>query len=153
MPCSQPCICISVNRYGAAQYARSQGERMELIFYSQTLLIMLQLQHVFTQPPFCTRPPQFNYLPRPPILPRFCHPLIRHLLYIVQPTITDITLSRIIPAPPLCHPDYKHAPRKTTKKAQKVKNCGSIHTLRSLPDQGGDVRKVWFRLVQKCEFV
>jgi hypothetical protein len=29
-----------------------------------------QLQHVFAQPPFCTTFPQFNYLPRPPILPR-----------------------------------------------------------------------------------
>jgi len=28
-----------------------------------------------------------------------------------------------------------------------------MHTLRSIPDEGGDVCKVWFRLVQKCEFV
>jgi hypothetical protein len=32
-------------------------------------------------------------------------------------------------------------------------NFGSIHTLRSLSDEGGDLCKVWFRLVQKCEFV
>jgi hypothetical protein len=102
----------------------SRREKEANFFYSQILLIMSQLQHVFPQPPFCTRPPQLNYLPRPPILPRFCRPLIRHLLYIVQPTITSITLWRITPAPPLCHPDYAHTPRKTTKKFQKVKNCG-----------------------------
>jgi hypothetical protein len=39
------------------------------------------------------------------------------------------------------------------EKLKKVNNCGSIHTLRSLPDQGGDVCKVWFRLVLKCGFV
>jgi hypothetical protein len=110
-----------------------------------------QLQHVFPQPPFCTPFPQLNYLPRPPILPRFCHPLIRHLLYILQPTITDITLLRITPALPYCHPDYALAPRKRTKKVKKLKNCGSVHTLRSLPDQGGDMcakfGSHWFRNV------
>jgi hypothetical protein len=83
-----------------------------------------QLQHVFPQTLFCTLFPQFNYLPRTPILPRFCRPLIRHLLYILQPTITDITLSRITPAPPYCHPDYELAPRKTTKKVKKVNIVG-----------------------------
>jgi hypothetical protein len=112
-----------------------------------------QLQRIFPQPLFCTQFPQFNYLPCPPILPRFCRPLIRHLLYILQPTITDIMLWLITPALPYCHLDYALAPQKMTKKVTKVKNCGSIHTLRSLPDQGGDVCKVWFRLVQKCEFV
>jgi hypothetical protein len=153
LPWYQPYTCISANRYGAAQYARSLGERMKLIFYSQTLLIMLQLQHVFPQPTFRTRPPQLNHLPRPPILPRFCRPLIRHLPYIARPTITDITLLRITPAPPLCRPDYAHAPRKTRKKVHKCKHCGSIHTLRCRPDQGGDMCKVWFRLVLKCGFV
>jgi hypothetical protein len=85
-----------------------------------------QLQHVFPQPPFCTQFPQFNYLPRPLILLRFCRPLIRHLLYISHPTITDITLSRITPEPPYCHPDYALATRKTTKKVKKLKNCGSV---------------------------
>jgi hypothetical protein len=42
---------------------------------------------------------------------------------------------------------------KKVKKAEKVKKFGPIHTLRSLPDQGGDVCRVWFRSVQKCEFV
>jgi hypothetical protein len=112
-----------------------------------------QLQHVFPQSIFCKPFSHLNYLPRPPILPRFCRPLIRDLLYIVQPTITDVTLSRINPAPPYCHPDYALVPRKTKEKVTKVENCGFIHTLRSLPDQGGDVCKVWFRLVQKCEFV
>jgi len=44
-------------------------------------------------------------------------------------------------------------PKKKGPKVEEVKNFGSIHTLRSLPDQGGDVYKVWFRSVQKCEFV
>jgi hypothetical protein len=39
------------------------------------------------------------------------------------------------------------------KKVEKVKNFGSIYTLPSLPDQGGDACEVWFRLVAKCEFV
>ena len=42
---------------------------------------------------------------------------------------------------------------KKVKKVEKVKDFGSIHTLPSLPDQGGDACKVWFRLVAKCEFV
>jgi hypothetical protein len=98
-------------------------------------------------PPFCTPFPQFNYLPRPPILPRFCRLLIHHLLYILQPTITDIMLSRITPVPPYCHLDYVHAPRKTMKK---VKNCGSIHTLRFFQTKGEMCAKFgsdWFRNV------
>jgi hypothetical protein len=153
LPWSQPYICISANRYSAAQYPRSLGENEANLFYSQTLLTMLHLQHVFPQPPFRTRPPQLNYLPRPPILPRFCRPLIRHLLYMVQPTITDIMPSWNTPVPPYCHPDYAHPPRTTMVKVHKVKNCGSIHTLRSLPGQGRDVFKVWFTLVRKCGFV
>jgi hypothetical protein len=43
--------------------------------------------------------------------------------------------------------------RKTKETFKKVKDFGSINTLRFLPDQGGDVCEVWFRLVQKCEFV
>jgi hypothetical protein len=39
------------------------------------------------------------------------------------------------------------------KIGQKVKTFGSIHTLRSLPDQEGAVCKVWFRLVQRYVFV
>jgi hypothetical protein len=42
---------------------------------------------------------------------------------------------------------------KKVKKVEKVKTFGSIHTLRSLPDQGEDVCEAWFWLVQKCEFV
>jgi hypothetical protein len=83
-----------------------------------------QLQHVFPQPPFCTPVPQCNYLPRPPILPGFCLPLIRYLLYILEPTIANITLSRITQAPPYCHPDYALAPRKTTKKVKRSKIVG-----------------------------
>jgi len=39
------------------------------------------------------------------------------------------------------------------QKVEEVKNIGPIHTLRSLPDDGGDVCKVWFRSAQKCGFV
>jgi hypothetical protein len=39
------------------------------------------------------------------------------------------------------------------EKVGKVEYCGSIRTLRSLPDQGRDVCEVWLRSVQKCEFV
>jgi hypothetical protein len=35
----------------------------------------------------------------------------------------------------------------STEGFEKVKCFGPIHTLRSLPDQGGDVCKVWFRNV------
>jgi hypothetical protein len=44
-------------------------------------------------------------------------------------------------------------PTKNVKKLEKVKHFRTIHTLRSIPDKGGDVCKIWFRLVQKCEFV
>jgi hypothetical protein len=43
-----------------------------------------------------------------------------------------------------------------TKKVEmvgKVKYCGPIRALRSLPDEGGDVCKVWSRLVRKCAFL
>ena len=39
------------------------------------------------------------------------------------------------------------------KRWEKVKYCGPVHTLRFLPDHGGDVCKVWLRSVQKCGFV
>ena len=39
------------------------------------------------------------------------------------------------------------------KRSKRVKYCGSIHTLRPPPDQGGDVCKMWLRSVQKCGFV
>jgi len=49
---------------------------------------------------------------------------------------------------------YWHSlPTKWVEKVGKVKYCGPIHTLQSLPDHGGDVCKVWFRSVQKCGFV
>jgi hypothetical protein len=38
------------------------------------------------------------------------------------------------------------------KNDKKVKYFGPIHTLLSLPDQGGDVYKVWFRSVEKCGY-
>jgi hypothetical protein len=124
LPWSQSYICISANRYGAAQYPRYLSERMKLIFYSQTLLIMLQIQHVFPQPTFRTRPPQLNYLPRPPTLPSFCGPLIRYLPYIARPTIRDITLSRNTSVQPLCNPDYAHDPWKRWKRYIKSQIVG-----------------------------
>jgi len=39
------------------------------------------------------------------------------------------------------------------KRSKRVKYCGSIHTPRPSPDEGGDVCKVWLRSVQKCGFV
>jgi hypothetical protein len=33
------------------------------------------------------------------------------------------------------------------KRSKRVKYCGSIHTLRPPPDQGGDVYKIWLRSV------
>jgi hypothetical protein len=51
-------------------------------------------------------------------------------------------------------PRIRHPlPNKKVGKVGKVKYLPTIYTLRSLPDQGGDVCKVWFRSVQKCEFV
>jgi type III secretory pathway component EscU len=65
--------------------------------------------------------------------------------------ITDITLSRMT-----CDGNHllswdRHS--LATKKVEMVRNFGSIHTLRTLPDQGKDVCKVWVRSVQKCGFV
>ena len=66
----------------------------------------------------------------------------------------DITLSRTTGAGSHFVPRIAHSlPKKKVKKVEKVKHFRTIHTLRSLLDQGGDVCKVWFRLVQKCEFV
>jgi hypothetical protein len=110
-----------------------------------------QLQHVFPQPSFCTPFPQFNYFPRQPILPRFCRPLICHLLYILQPTVTDITLSRITPAPPYCYPDYELYPRKTTKKVKKLKTIVGPYVPYSLFQTKGEMCAKfcsdWFRNV------
>jgi hypothetical protein len=38
------------------------------------------------------------------------------------------------------------------KRSKRIKYCGSIHTLRPPPGEGGDVCKVWLRSVQKCGF-
>jgi len=54
---------------------------------------------------------------------------------------------------PFCGEDLAPAPDEGQRKVEKVKHFWTIHTLRSLPDQGRDVCKVWFRLVKKCEFV
>jgi hypothetical protein len=91
-------------------------------------------------------------LPTTPLL--YTIPAIQLL---TTPTHTSPLLSSVNTSPPL-HPtahnhgyyavtDYSSAAilspglyarfRKTTKKVKNVKNCGSIHTPRSLPDQGG----------------
>jgi len=43
--------------------------------------------------------------------------------------------------------------QKRLTRSKRLKYCGSIRTLRSLPDHGVDVCEVWFRSVQKCGFV
>jgi hypothetical protein len=45
------------------------------------------------------------------------------------------------------------ARNKRVQNFEEVKNFEPIHTLRSLPDQGEDVCKVWYRLVRKCGFI
>jgi hypothetical protein len=68
--------------------------------------------------------------------------------------ITDITLSRVTRAGSHFVLRIRHSlPTKKVTKVEKVKYFRNLHTLRSLSDQQGDVCKVWFRLVQKCEFV
>jgi len=39
------------------------------------------------------------------------------------------------------------------KKVENVEHFRTLHTVLSLSDEGGDLCKVWFRLVQKCELV
>jgi hypothetical protein len=56
-------------------------------------------------------------------------------------------VSRFVPR--IRHP----LPTKKVKKVEKVEHFRAIHTLWSLPDQGGEVCKVWLRSVQKCESV
>ena len=53
----------------------------------------------------------------------------------------------------LLHTNHHALVTKYVEKVERVKYCGPIHTLRSLPDHGADVCKVWFRSVQKCGFV
>jgi hypothetical protein len=62
--------------------------------------------------------------------------------------ITDITLSRMTRGGSHFVPRIRHSLQtKKIKKVEKVKHFRTIHTLRSLPDQGGGVCKVWFKLV------
>jgi len=83
--------------------------------------------------------------------------LLQRLFYDVTLTparFTDITLSRMTRAGSHFVPRIRHLfPTKKVKKVEKIKYFRTIHALRSLPDQGGDVFIVWFRLVQKCSFV
>jgi hypothetical protein len=59
--------------------------------------------------------------------------------------VTDVTLSRMTCAGSHLLPRIRHS--LPTEEVERVKYCGFRHTLRFLPDQGGDVCKVWFRLV------
>jgi len=65
--------------------------------------------------------------------------------------ITDVTLSRMTCAGSHFVPRIRHS--FPTKKVKKVIHFRTIHTLLSLPDQGGDVCDVWLKSVQKCKFV
>ena len=87
---------------------------------------------------------------------RKCRLLQRHFRDVTQiaARITDITMSRMTCAGRHFVPRIRHSfPTKKVKKVEKVVHFQTIHTLRPVPDQRGDVCKVWFRLVQKCEFV
>jgi len=57
------------------------------------------------------------------------------------------------PAAMLCPGFCTGSRQKRSKRSKRAKYCGSVRTLRSLPDHGGDVCEVWFRSVQKCGFV
>jgi len=57
------------------------------------------------------------------------------------------------PAAMLCPGFCTGSRQKRSKRSKRVKYCGSIRTLRSLPDDGRDVCEVWFRSVQKYGFV
>jgi hypothetical protein len=87
--------------------------------------------------------------------PRFvCITHSAHDVTLTPARITVITLSRMTRAGSHFVARIWHSlPRKKVKKVEKVKHFRTIHTLRSLPDQGGDVCKVWFILVHKCEFL
>jgi len=87
---------------------------------------------------------------------RNCRLLQSHLsdVTLTPARIMDITLSRMTCTGSYFVPRIRQSvPTKKVKKIEKVKHFWTIHTLRSLSDQGGDVCKVWFRLVQKCELV
>jgi len=82
-------------------------------------------------------------------------------VFIARPTVCDVTPARGYNTVAvqcgagshlLCKNRHPLA-TKLVEKVGKVKYCGPIHTLRSLPHRGGDVCKVSFRSVQKCGFV
>jgi len=81
--------------------------------------------------------PQFTTLP---VRMRDCRPLQRHFrdVTLTPARITDITLSRMTRAGSHFVPRIRHTlPTRKVKKVEKVKHLWTIHTLRSLPDQGG----------------
>jgi len=87
---------------------------------------------------------------------RKCRLLQRYVcdVTLTRAAITDIKLSRMTCAGSHLLPRIRHSlPTEEVENVEKIKYCESIHTLRSLPDQGSDVCKVWFKLVQKCVFV
>jgi hypothetical protein len=68
--------------------------------------------------------------------------LLRHVrdATLTRAAITNITLLRMTCAGSHLLTGIRHStPAEQIKKFEKVKYCGSIHTLRSLPDKGGNV--------------
>jgi len=71
-----------------------------------------------------------------------------HDVTLTAARIADITLSRMTCAGSRFVPRIRHLlPTKKVKKVENIKHFRTIRTLRFLPDQGGDVCKVWFRSV------
>jgi len=81
--------------------------------------------------------------------------LLQRDVILISARITDITLWQkcLAPAAMLCPGFCTRCLRRRSKRLKRVKHFRTIHTLRSLPDERGDVCKVCFRLVQKCGFV
>jgi hypothetical protein len=112
-----------------------------------------QLQHVFPQPllyiipeiqllttPTHTFPLLSSANTSPPL-----HPTAHNHGYYA---VADYSSVAIL-SPGLC----ARSPENDEKGEKDKKNHGSIHTLQSLPHQEGAVCTVWFRVVQKYEFV
>jgi hypothetical protein len=100
----------------------------------------------------------FMHYPQCMILPvrtQHCHLLQCHFrdITLTPPRITNITLSQMTRAGSHFVPRIRHPLPTKVKKVENVKHFWTIHTLQPPPDQGEDVCKIWFRSVQKCEFV
>jgi len=81
---------------------------------------------------------------------RNCRLLQRHFrdATLTSGRITDITLSRMTYVGSHFVPRIRHSlPTKKVEKVEKLKHFRTIHNLRSLPGEGGDLCKFWFRYV------